>query len=161
MGYIGYSMSENAALAYSCGEKPLTKWTKKEILKILGEKFSVKPEHMELFRKMRLEDLKNKLLICSSWHHTSKFYNRTDFYSVDYNENKKYAITTEQKEPTQEKEVLVYAKYLEWSGSRRHPRAKEHESYGVIKGNWFYFLDGGTLRKKKTDSTGFHVIREL
>lgn len=31
-GYNGYSMSNNAVAAYQNGEKPLSKWTKKEIL---------------------------------------------------------------------------------------------------------------------------------
>ncbi len=31
-GYCGYSMSINAKMAYESGEKPLSKWNKKEIL---------------------------------------------------------------------------------------------------------------------------------
>ena len=31
-GYNGWSMSNNAVMAYKDGEKPLSKWTKKDIL---------------------------------------------------------------------------------------------------------------------------------
>ena len=31
-GYSGYSMSNRAVEAYSCGEMPLSKWTKKAII---------------------------------------------------------------------------------------------------------------------------------
>lgn len=33
MGYIGHKMSERAVEAYRSGERPLTKWTRDEILK--------------------------------------------------------------------------------------------------------------------------------
>lgn len=38
MGYIGHKMSERAVEAYRNGEKPLSKWTKEEILKCIESK---------------------------------------------------------------------------------------------------------------------------
>ena len=35
-GYKGYSMSNNAVAAYSGGKKPMSKWTKSEILATLS-----------------------------------------------------------------------------------------------------------------------------
>ena len=42
MAYIGFSMSERAKEAYISGEKPLSKWTKKEILSEIEETYSIK-----------------------------------------------------------------------------------------------------------------------
>lgn len=57
-GYVGWSMSRRAAAACEDGEMPKSKWTKKD----------------ELF---------HTFLYNSSWHHTSKFFNETDFYAID------------------------------------------------------------------------------
>ena len=85
-GYFGYSMSNNAVSAYRNGKKPLSKWTKKAILEALEEECehgNVPNEALDLAKGMTVKELKEKVLECTEWHHTSKFYNRTDFYSVD------------------------------------------------------------------------------
>jgi hypothetical protein len=79
-GYRGFSMSNNAVDAYNSGEKPFSKWTKSEIL---NEIESLNVKTFELFKKMKVKTLKNNFLYKSSWHHSSKFYNEVDFYSVD------------------------------------------------------------------------------
>lgn len=38
MAYIGQKMSERAAIAYGNGEKPLSKWSKSEIVELVLEK---------------------------------------------------------------------------------------------------------------------------
>ena len=86
MPYIDYSMSVNAALAYEEGEKPLSKWTKSVILAAVGEK-------AEILSPLNLNELRDLVLYRSSWHHTSKLYNRTDFYAVD--EDKLEEVTEE------------------------------------------------------------------
>ena len=85
-GYSGFSMSNNAVSAYRDGKKPLSKWTKKAILEALEEECehgNVPKEALDLAKGMTVKELKEKVLECTEWHHTSKFYNRTDFYSVD------------------------------------------------------------------------------
>lgn len=87
-GYVGYSMSVRAAQAYDNGEMPLSKWTKKLILERIREILYENPAHeitADDFEKLRLDELKKHVLVRSSWHHTSKYFNRTDFYSVDVN----------------------------------------------------------------------------
>lgn len=81
-GYHGYSMSNNAVAAYEDGEMPLSKWTKTAILNELVDN-SMDSEIINIAKKMPLEQLKELFLYKSSWHHTSKMYNRTNFYSVD------------------------------------------------------------------------------
>ena len=66
-GYDGYSMSNNARTAYQNGEKPLSRWSKEDILAIIKRDY---PEAYDIARSMTLKELRNKLLRKSSWHHT-------------------------------------------------------------------------------------------
>lgn len=79
-GYNGYSMSNNAVAAYENGEKPMSKWTKTDMLYELKK---VNPEIVELAKKLTVSELKSRLLKWTSWHHTSSKFNQTDFYSFD------------------------------------------------------------------------------
>lgn len=78
-GYCGYSMSNNAVKAYNEGEKPLSKWSKKDIIEavVVREKTSID------ISVLTLKELRDEFLVYSSWHHTSKFYNQTEFYNLD------------------------------------------------------------------------------
>lgn len=80
-GYNGWSMSWNAVDAYENGEKPLSKWSKKEIIietLLINEKLDV-----NLLNKVNTSCLRNLMLKNAGWHHTSKFYNKTNFYKID------------------------------------------------------------------------------
>ena len=83
-GYEGHSMSRRAAEAYSSGEKPISKWTKSEILTGIEE--TARDNDIDIegidFSKLTTEELKSKFLRNSSWHHTGSFYNATDFYEI-------------------------------------------------------------------------------
>lgn len=86
-GYIGWSMSLRAAEAYEFGEMPKSKWTKKAIIEALR----VMCDELDLVydpsvERMRKAELFDRFLYKSSWHHTSKFFNETDFYAVDEDE---------------------------------------------------------------------------
>ena len=81
-GYYGYKMSNNAVAAYEAGEKPLSKWTKKAILNEIMEIYG-DAEKIDIIKKLNSNELKEYFLIPSSWHHTSKFYNKTYFYVLD------------------------------------------------------------------------------
>ena len=77
-------MSRRAAEAYSSGEKPISKWTKSEILTGIEETAwdnDIDIEGID-FSKLTTEELKSKFLRNSSWHHTGSFYNATDFYEI-------------------------------------------------------------------------------
>lgn len=77
-GYDGYSMSNNARAAYENGEKPLSNWTKTDIIDAIQD---INPD-IDCSR-LNAATLKKEFLTQTSWHHTSKFYNRTNFYSID------------------------------------------------------------------------------
>lgn len=76
-GYDGYSMSNNARAAYDNEEMPLSKWNKSSLISAIHE---VNPD-IDCSR-LTVDTLKNEFLVKTSWHHTSKMYNKTDFYSI-------------------------------------------------------------------------------
>lgn len=167
-GYNGFSMSNNAVTAYEDGERPLSKWTKADILSAIEEQEIELKCPIEKLEKLPVKVLKRVGLTYSSWHHTSNHYNRTDFYSLDvdriqdltdekidklilnYKENKKAET-----KPLEEKWECAF---LEWSGTRNHPKAKEVVEEGIVRGDWFYRNDGS---KKKTSAKGFKFLKKI
>ena len=101
----------------------------------------------------------------SSWHHTSSYYNETDFYSID--EDKVAALTDEEineavelsripkEKPTEER---WRCEYLEWYGTRNHPQCSKYVSEGTVRGNWFY-LDNE--HRKSILANGFRFIERI
>lgn len=160
-GYNGWSMSNNAVAAYEDGEKPLSKWTKADIFDTIKDTGIELKCSIEKLRKLPVKVLKEVCLKYSSWHHTSNHYNRTEFYSLDINrienltDEKIDRLLTDYKEEKKMEEKPSEEKwrcsFLEWSGTRKHPVAKEMIEEGIVKGNWFYRKDGS---KKKTTANG-------
>lgn len=83
-GYVGWSMSKRAQEAYDEGEMPLSKWNKSVLIDVIHKykDYNELNFNIELLKKLTLKTLKNKFLTYSSWHHTSKFCNCTDFYKI-------------------------------------------------------------------------------
>lgn len=82
-GYHGYSMSKRAASAYINGEKPLSRWTKKAIIDAISEWEETNSRLMTVdVNKMTRDDLIDRYIRYSSWHHTSKMINVTEFYQL-------------------------------------------------------------------------------
>ena len=167
-GYNGFSMSNNAVAAYEDGEKPLSKWTKTDIFDAINEQEVELKCSIEKLKKLPAKALKEICLIYSSWHHTSNHYNKTDFYSLDIDkienltDDKIEELLSDYKadkkvenKPSEEKWKCAF---LEWSGSRKHPKATEVIEEGTVKGNWFYRKDGS---KKKTTANGFRFIKQI
>lgn len=167
-GYNGYSMSNNAVAAYADGEKPLSKWTKADIMAAIETTEIELKCSIEKLKKLPVGVMKEELLYNSSWHHTSSHFNKTDFYRLD--EERLAELTdeeidrllvllkkskTENKEPGEEKWECAF---LEWSGTRNHPKATRRVETGVIKGDWFIRDDGS---KKKISANGFEKLRRL
>lgn len=166
-GYHNFSMSNNALEAYSNGERPLSKWTKEKMIQEIQYQEMEIEFDINLLKKLPLSELKDRLLIKTSWHHTSSHYNKTDFYSLNLDAiseltNEKLKKISEEVKKTKaaepEKEERWICSFLEWSGSRKHPKATEITEEGIIKGNWFIRKDGS---KKKTSATGFRFIKLL
>ena len=79
-GYRGYSMSNNAVSAYDDGEKPLSRWSKSDVISAIADELGVNESDIELKYPYRY------YLKRTSWHHTSSKYNKTDFYSVSFDD---------------------------------------------------------------------------
>lgn len=162
MGYIGQKMSERAMEAYENGEMPLSKWTKSVILENIETE---KKGESEKLKKYSAETLRDYFLILSSWHHTAKYFNRTNFYEFYMPERISYEKLDElEKQNKDEKKrkknrenemTIALVKYGEWEGTRRHPKLAEYKELAIIKGNVAYFSDG---RTKRTTGKHFEVI---
>lgn len=171
-GYNGYSMSNNAVNAYNTGEKPLSKWSKTAIIEAIKDYIEENTDqtfnfNIDELKKVTIAELKT-FLYQSSWHHTSNHYNRTDFYSLDTDKiddltsdiikemvMKKVNKIKKQSEPAEE---IWKCSFLEWSGTRKHPKVTEITEIGTIKGNWFYRKDGS---KKSIIANGFKMIEKV
>ena len=167
-GYYGYSMSNNAVEAYMRGEKPISRWTKAEILEAVSE---IDADKAILLKKVPLHALKKHFLVRTSWHHTSLLYNETDFYSID--EGAVETLTPElvqmyQQEVKPKAEIQTFRgdiHFLEWYGTRRHPRTTEKvlADVNIKRRGMFYYVsdDNGTcLLKKKIDSNGTWIDKK-
>lgn len=120
--YIGNRMSVGAVEAYEAGEKPLSRWTKSELLDYLPMAI------YDQAKKLTADELKDELLSISSWHHTGKYFNQTNFYSIDDEAVDRLTsdhineIISSRKvkkaRKTKEKPLFVTAKikYIEWEG---------------------------------------------
>ena len=71
-------MSNNAVQAYEDGQMPISKWTKKLILENIRMFY---PEWYDILSKYTKDDLCRIFLRYEGYHHTSKFFNSTNFYS--------------------------------------------------------------------------------
>lgn len=110
-GYIGYSMSVRACEAYESGEKPFSKWQKQDILSELkNQGFNT-----EVLEKISLKILKEVFLYESSWHHTSKYFNKTYFYSVIDFENDIEAYEISCNEAIEKKKLNSFYTYKDFS----------------------------------------------
>lgn len=146
-GYHGYSKSNNAIQAEKEGKFPASVVAKK--LKI--------PTAL----------VKEMLRPCE-WHHTSKWYNSTDYYDLDsaqgFLESAEGSVAlAEFKSRAKQAREQVYENcevaWLEWVGSRRRPRAKEHaakKARVVVKGqSAMVTLATGETFRKRLDTNGF------
>jgi hypothetical protein len=128
-GYSGYSMSNRASEAYNQGEKPLSRWTKEELLDLCEDK-------AHALSRLTASELRRELLVSAGWHHTSSRCNVTDFYAFD--EEALEAMTDERiasiiadrkpKAPRQPKaevkQLRARVSFQVWSGTRKHPTCK-------------------------------------
>lgn len=79
-GYIGKSESVNSKNAKLSGEYPISYWTKSHFIEMLSYEGA---DHLiDKAQSLPLYILK-KCLVYSGWHHTSLYFNITEFYSLD------------------------------------------------------------------------------
>lgn len=109
--YGGYDwtrgMSNRAVMAYEAGERPLSRWTK-DLMKSEVEKMAGR-DVARILMELPLKDLKDALLYNSSYHHTGRYFNRTDFYSI----NEDVASLTEEQARQFVDDYKAYTKALD------------------------------------------------
>ena len=176
-GYKGYSMSNNAVTAYNKGERPYSKWSKKDIIEAIEEalldgvivRFDLKLLKSTILRVLRVVFLK-----LSSWHHTSKFYNKTNFFSFDKDNlqnitNETFAQIIEMdrriwkasraNDDNNSNDGAWLCQYMEWDRSRcAKLRGERIKAKGIVKGSWFYLPDGS---KKNINAKYFRMIHRV
>jgi len=84
-GYVGRSMSVRVAEAYDNDEMPRSKWTKQAMLARMAgycEDCGLDCK-ADVLEGMARDELFHRFFYRSSWHHTGKLFNQTDFYSLD------------------------------------------------------------------------------
>lgn len=147
MGYIGYSRSVNSWLAIEDYEIPISMFNRKIIDEFLqldlndkykdelewdyDEKFLTESDY-EMLKKASVALWKKsaKYIGASSWHHTSKFYNETDHYSLF--ETAMY--------------LLKYLKYIDEAGELLNKLAQEYKELLLDKNSSLYISKDGKIR---------------
>ena len=159
-GYFEYSKSNNALDAEYKNKFPAS---------IAAKKLGVSTKAIK------------ELLSTDEWHHTSNYYNKTDYYDIDIflkikagedisefcsddEEKKDYLETWEKlkkfKEKIVEEKYRANVTYLIWTGSRNYPKAKEFKFDNIEvleKGSFYIFLTPNGQVKKKIGSNGTRV----
>ncbi len=170
-GYDGYSMSNNARNAYEDGRKPISQFDSYDL-----ENFNDSLEEMGIETKVKSVAALKRLLqdhgSTGEWHHTSSYYNQTDFYDPnsileklsdgDLSED---IIREANEYKAPKKETKTYHgdfHYLEWGGTRKHPKATERTLTDVDieeRGSFYYVYDknGNELVRKKIGSNGTSI----
>ena len=83
-GYVGRSMSVGACEAYRDGEMPKSKWTKAAMVEAIKACCDANDlAYAAVVERLSKVEMFDRFFYRSSWHHTGKFFNETDFYSVD------------------------------------------------------------------------------
>lgn len=156
MAYIGQSMSVNAATAYSSGEMPFSKWTKSEILRNIRIYYGKEAE--DFCKTFSVKYLKNNFFSRSAWHHTGKYYTKTDFFSFDDSlETEEIFQMKEEKSVKEESSFKpCLASWTDWEGTRKHPVPVFRKEYGRTDGKCFYALSG---EKKLCSGKSFSAHR--
>lgn len=131
-GYSGFYKSNNAVDAESRG---LT--TASATAKALGLKKATTVQ---------------EFMPAVEWHHTSKWYNKVDYYDLDDATPELVARMKEaEAQDVQSASFLAVVEFVEWRGSRNRPVAINHKGTTTItiKGQFATFeLDGQQWRKK-------------
>ena len=163
MGYDGWSMSNNARSAYANDKRPLSRWTKSDILDVcenLAKLNDIELDYGKL-SKLNLFTLK-QLLVYSEWHHTGKFFNRTDFYEVSLDRLQGLIERgyPNQQAPAKAKSVQdfddgychgyyvekIFHPYSRWN---RYEEKQVSFANARTKGEWLYLADGSRKALKK------------
>ena len=156
-----FSMSNNAIDAYNRGLRPRSKWSKADILNAL-------PANARAYLQLDgypLEFLREYFLVAEEWHHTSKLYNKTEFYrpGIDQWEDTYtpedvqdlYRVWLQRQQKAQAAKAAAPRKvrvtYTHWIDKRHYRTVTE---YALVRGPWIYTQSG---LRKRADGTNIRI----
>lgn len=151
-GYHNFSKSNNAIDAEQSGRFPAS---------IISKKTGLPTKFIK------------ECLTSSEWHHSSKHFNVVDYYCLETIqeelETEEFQTNLDNWKKSQNKQPTIYdncsVTYLEWSGTRKHPRATtitEFDCRVVDKGGDFVLITTkqGRIFRKGKKTNGFVVVSE-
>jgi len=96
------------------------------------------------------------------WHHTGCWYNSTDYYRLSDAEDRRDSIIKKSKNETVIKHGYYYVEWIEWGGTRRHPRGVKHSGtyQCTIKGRFITIHTPEGDVKKRIDSRGTYFVEQ-
>lgn len=136
-GYVGKSMSLRASWAYNEGLKPLSRFTKKDLINF----------DIEISLSFAKFLAKKAIWESNEWHHTGDFLNETKFYNLenlklalnDLTKNELTLLFEEFKSSQNKTKASIKVKGIVtlFEGKHRHYQSKRvYEFKGVKEGNW-------------------------
>lgn len=162
-GYFDFSKSNNAVIAENEGLMVASDLAKK----------------LKRFLKGIDATIVNDVIPEREWHHTSKFYNQCNYYSYDdaleylselknrQKIRKAISIKVEIKTKIKKDNCLGLhnISWLEWGGTRSHPRAEERtvltKLYQQTEKSFYFFVDGiKIIKRQSTNGFYFRKIEE-
>lgn len=175
-GYVGNKMSQRAVEAYENNEKPLSKWSKEdiidEIISFLEENINDSNNcfilnNVDALKKLTKQEL-SYYLTQTSWHHTGKYAQTTYFYSLDEDrivDNNGNCLITEKainniinsREPKEKKVKVVkepdkfisaVIEYDEWEGKYANYKRKVHHKKVVFYKSSDKMIEIGFQKKR-------------
>lgn len=155
-----FSMSNNAIDAYDRGLRPRSKWGKADILDAL-------PANARAYLQLDgypLEFLREYFLVAEEWHHTSKLYNKTEFFRPGIDDwiddtpedvQDLYRVWLQRHQKAQAAKTAAPRKarvtYTHWIDKRTHKTVTE---YALVRGSWIYTQSG---LRKRADGTNIRI----
>ena len=137
-GYIGKSMSVNAYEAYSREERPISKWTKKQILSDISDFLNMEDRKIIGLEKMKKADLMIYLK-STGYHHTGKFFNTTYFYALD----EEYIINHSEEMTDEEIKARDQARINERIKQEKERRERQEQAENVEREEQEFFKKNG------------------
>lgn len=153
-------MSNNAVFAYECGRKPISKFTKSDLL---THEIDLTLDFVKWLAKKNIWETSEYHHTGGTWYNSTYFYDLEDLRELISNDdfNLSELLCEFQKEKNDKKQTKndllprVSGKYPVWGGSRSRPKILYYESFNGVKSGFL----GGILYyifvSPKYDDYGF------
>ena len=163
-GYIGNSRSVRSQEAINNYEVPISMINKslvQEYLEDNPDEFSpLQIEKLRTYSIAKWRYVAKIRVFPSSWHHTSKMYNKTDHYCLEtiakyMLDHPDFVVSFQYYNETPENPIAKYGviKVQMWGGSRKYPKLEGYsEVAGIVIGDWLYYVSGNGISRLKTDA---------